>query len=173
MRKARKQLRLTQKEVSEALGVSTNHYATIERGENPATKGLALDFCTVYRIRPDWLLDGVGDLRMPLRERYLVDRSHVMGEKEVFRVAETMAEYGSTSTWEDRLREIIETERDLINAAVGKLGVSLADVLAGIGRRIEKEQAQNQHPSPPADPPPSRPRHAGTGVSTGRIPRPV
>jgi DNA-binding XRE family transcriptional regulator len=53
MTKARIKLKLTQSDIANKLGVTSNHIAIIERGESPPSWELAIALCKILKIKLD------------------------------------------------------------------------------------------------------------------------
>lgn len=53
-KQARKRLGLTQKQVGEKVGISPNHYAKIERGEEPPSPGTHEAILKVLKIKLEY-----------------------------------------------------------------------------------------------------------------------
>lgn len=62
LRKARKALHVTQKDLSEKLGITQAGISSIESGRVNLTDRLAQSIQDVYRINADWLRTGEGEM---------------------------------------------------------------------------------------------------------------
>ena len=57
LREARKNNRMTQKDVAEFLDIETNSYSNLERGAQPINLKRIIELCVLYGIKPGYLLD--------------------------------------------------------------------------------------------------------------------
>ncbi len=61
IREIRKNVKMTQKEFSEKLGVSENFIFLMERGDRVPSDRTKADICRVFGVSPVWLETGEGD----------------------------------------------------------------------------------------------------------------
>lgn len=59
---SREQAGLTQEQLSEALGLTTQHLSTVERGVSGASVETLINLCGVLNVSSDWLLLGKRDV---------------------------------------------------------------------------------------------------------------
>ena len=152
MRKVRKERRLSQAEMAEALGIASNYYSRLERGENAPKKTLALLFCREFGVNPDWLLHGKGEMNVGPAERVVRMQRYEDGRKESgpgqrMIVREAAPAWPGASKppprkWRERLAKMIASDEEKIEYAIRELKVPLPQVLAELGQRIVEEDGQ-------------------------------
>lgn len=134
MRAIRRDRGLTQKEMASRLGLSQNHYATLERGDNPTPLRTLLAFARETGASEEWLRGGMA---APAAG---AGRSDVDGSGAGMTVREGAAEYrAAPADWAMRLAALIEEDRDKIEYALRELGLGLPELLARLGKRITEE----------------------------------
>jgi transcriptional regulator with XRE-family HTH domain len=65
LRKIRKGLGLNQKDFANKLGISQPHLGNIEAGSRNVTYDVISALVEIYKISPNWLLLGIGDMHLP------------------------------------------------------------------------------------------------------------
>ena len=66
LKELRKQLKLSQKDFGNKLGVGDTAISKIEKGENKLSYRMALSICSIFNVNIDWLLEGKGDIFVSL-----------------------------------------------------------------------------------------------------------
>lgn len=66
IRDARKELRKTQREFAESLGMSENYIWQIEKGQREPSDRTIADICRVFHVNEAWIRIGEGDPFTPL-----------------------------------------------------------------------------------------------------------
>ena len=61
----RKELRLTQEELAEKIGLSRSYINLIEMGKKIPAERTVKDICRTFNINESWLFDGKGEMFMP------------------------------------------------------------------------------------------------------------
>ncbi len=63
LKKLRKEeLKLTQEQFAESLGISRSNITNIEVGKITLTDRLIKTICSIYKVNEEWLRNGVGDI---------------------------------------------------------------------------------------------------------------
>ena len=65
LKELRKKLGLRQRELAARLGVATGVIGKWEVGENPIPRARIYQICNEFRVRREWLVDGVGEMFEP------------------------------------------------------------------------------------------------------------
>lgn len=68
LRRARKELHLTQAEFAEPLSISGSYVSDIEKGKAIPSEAVIREIIAKYRINRDWLMHGEGDMFSPVVE---------------------------------------------------------------------------------------------------------
>lgn len=119
LHKLRKSLNLTLEKFGKSLGVGKTAISKIENGENNLTDQMLLSICRVYDVREEWLIDGIGEMFVPITrdeqiEAFIGDM--LRGEEDNFkkRLISTLTKL-SESEWElleDKLKEIMGEKKE-------------------------------------------------------------
>ena len=64
----RKNLKLTQKEFGDAIGVSNSNISNIENGSVNLTDRNIYEICSKFNVNKDWLKHGIGDVYIDLNK---------------------------------------------------------------------------------------------------------
>ena len=64
----RKDLKLTQKEFGDAIGVSNSNISNIENGSVNLTDRNIYEICSKFNVNKDWLKHGIGDVYIDLNK---------------------------------------------------------------------------------------------------------
>lgn len=83
LKSLRKQLRLTQQEFADKLGISRGNIAAYEVAKNAPSDAVILLICRYFNVSEEWLRNGVGDMFVPepgteldaLKERYSLSQA--------------------------------------------------------------------------------------------------
>lgn len=63
------ELKITQTELAQAIGVSQKNVCAIETGRINVTDRIKNDICTHFNVRPEWLETGEGEIFKPEKSR--------------------------------------------------------------------------------------------------------
>lgn len=125
----RKQLRLTQQEFADKLGISRGNIAAYEVAKNAPSDAVILLICRYFNVNEEWLRNGVGDMFIPepvteldaLKERYglskaacaLIDVFVNMNEKDQQTVLDFVVHAADTIRENDLFFGVPETPEEL------------------------------------------------------------
>ena len=73
IRVIRKQFNISQTEFGKRIGVSLGVIKNLEQGKTTLTSPLFELLCSIYHVNPDWLLNGEGEMFLPIDNSPLRD----------------------------------------------------------------------------------------------------
>lgn len=63
------ELKITQAEMAQALGIGRESISYIEHGKNNVSERVKRDICSHFNVRPEWLETGEGEIFKPEKSR--------------------------------------------------------------------------------------------------------